>query len=387
MLKTDKLYYKDAYIYEFDATVISLEQRDGKYLAVLDKSAFFPEAGGQYSDKGYIGDAEVLDVQESGDMLVHYLSKPINVNETYHCKLDFEDRLEKMRAHTAEHILSGIFHKLYGVENTGFHLGATEVTFDTSIVITKEQLELVERLANEAVIRNLSVTEYYPSPDELPSLKYRSKLDLTENVRIVYIEDTDACACCAPHVKTTGEIGFIKILDAVKHKGGSRIRMLAGKKAYEYVAVLARETGAVSVLLSSPQTEISKDVERLLESKCELDEKLLARERELASLYAESVTETKGNFVLLCGTLDMEALRGIANNVGERVSGALVLLSGTDGAYRYVIRYEKDDFKTFLSEANASLLGKGGGRPPMAQGSFTASISDIKTYFGLFTIA
>lgn len=381
MLKTEKLYYKDAYIHEFDATVVSLEEKDGKYLALLDKSAFFPEAGGQYSDKGYIGDAEVVDVQENGDVLVHYLKKPLNVNETYHCKLDFEDRLEKMRAHTAEHILSGIFHKLYGVENTGFHLGASEVTFDTSLVITKDQLELVERLANEAVIRNLAITEYYPTPEELPSLTYRSKLDLTENVRIVYIEDTDACACCAPHVRSTGEIGFIKILDATKHKGGSRIRMLAGKKAYEYVSSLARETGAVSVLLSSPQTEISKDVERLLEAKYETEERLLARERELAALYSESVPETEGNFVLLCGTLDMEALRNIANSAGDRVGGALVLLSGSEGAYRYVIKYSKDDFKAFLNGANSALLGKGGGRPPMAQGSFSAQLSDIKKHF------
>ena len=381
MLKTEKLYYKDAYIREFDATVISLEEKDGKYLAVLDKSAFFPEAGGQYSDKGYIGDAEVVDVQEKGDALVHYLEKPLNVNETYHCKLDFEDRLEKMRAHTAEHILSGIFHKLYGVENTGFHLGASEVTFDTSLVITKDQLELVERLANEAVIRNLAITEYYPTPEELPTLTYRSKLDLTENVRIVYIEDTDACACCAPHVRSTGEIGFIKILDATKHKGGSRIRMLAGKKAYEYVSSLARETGAVSVLLSSPQTEISKDVYRLLEAKYETEERLLARERELAALYSESVPETEGNFVLLCGTLDMEALRNIANSAGDRVGGALVLLSGSEGSYRYVIKYSKDDFKTFISDANAKLSGKGGGRPPMAQGSFGVSFEDIKAHF------
>ena len=381
MLKTEKLYYKDAYIHEFDATVVSLEEKDGKYLALLDKSAFFPEAGGQYSDKGYIGDAEVVDVQENGDVLVHYLKKPLNVNETYHCKLDFEDRLEKMRAHTAEHILSGIFYKLYGVENTGFHLGASEVTFDTSLVITKDQLELVERLANEAVIRNLAITEYYPTPEELPSLTYRSKLDLTENVRIVYIEDTDACACCAPHVRSTGEIGFIKILDATKHKGGSRIRMLAGKKAYEYVSSLARETGAVSVLLSSPQTEISKDVERLLEAKYETEERLLARERELAALYSESVPETEGNFVLLCGTLDMEALRNIANSAGDRVGGALVLLSGSEGAYRYVIKYSKDDFKAFLNGANSALLGKGGGRPPMAQGSFSSQLSDIKKHF------
>jgi alanyl-tRNA synthetase len=286
-----------------------------------------------------------------------------------------------MRAHTAEHILSGIFHKLYGVENTGFHLGASEVTFDTSLVITEDQLELAEKLANEAVIRNLAVTEYYPTPEELPTLTYRSKLDLTENVRIVYIEDTDACACCAPHVKTTGEIGFIKILDAVKHKGGSRIRMLAGKNAYAYVSAIARETGAVSVLLSSPATEISKDVERLLAAKCELDERLLQRERELAAFYADTVPETEGNFVLPCGTLDMEALRDIANSVGERVGGALVLLSGSDGNYRYVMRYSKPDFKTFISEANSVLIGKGGGRPPMAQGSFTASLSDIKAYF------
>ena len=343
--------------------------------------AFFPEAGGQSSDKGKIGDIEVIKVEEEGDILYHYTKTPLIVNNSYQCKLDFEERLDKMRCHTAEHILSGILHKLYGVENTGFHLGAAEVTFDTSLVMSKEELKAVERMANEAVMRNLRVSEYYPTAEELPTLTYRSKLDLTENVRIVYIEDTDACACCAPHVRTTGEIGLIKIVDSVKHKGGSRITMLAGMRAFDYIQRIVSEAGSVSVLLCAPPTEISVETARLYESKNELCARLLAKDRELASVYARLIPATDSSFVSVYPTLDTDALREIANSVGDRVGGALVLLSGEDGSYKYVIRYSGDDFKSVIACANTALNGKGGGRAPMAQGNFAESLDRIKEHF------
>ena len=212
---TEKLYYKDSYIKNFSAEVLSVEKIDNGFDVVLDKTAFFPEEGGQSADTGTIGYAGVFDVFER-DGVVHHLtdiSPCIGNNE---CSVDFDARFEKMQCHTAEHILCGIIHRLFGFDNVGFHLGEDEVTFDVSGVLTREELDRVESLANNVVFENILVETFFPKSDELDEIEYRAKLDLTEGVRLVKIGDVDTCACCAPHVAYTGEIGLIKILDFMK---------------------------------------------------------------------------------------------------------------------------------------------------------------------------
>ena len=224
---TQKLYYIDAYTKEFDAELISVTAAEGGFDVVLDRTAFFPEEGGQSADTGSIGGARVLDVYEQQG-IIHHLTDVSPEGKQVHCVLDFDSRFEKMQCHTAEHILCGIIHRIFGLDNVGFHLGADEVTFDVDGVLDRSQLDKVEEIANNVVFSNLSVRTYFPSSEELSSMEYRSKLDLTEGVRLVEVEGTDTCACCAPHVSRTGEIGLIKILDFMKHRGGTRIWMVAG---------------------------------------------------------------------------------------------------------------------------------------------------------------
>ncbi len=379
---TEKLYYKDAYISDFSARVLSCDALEGYYDIVLDKTAFFPEEAGQTADSGYIADSEVFDAREILGIVHHYAKAPVAVGETVSCKLNFDERLEKMRSHTAEHIVSGIFHSLYGVENTGFHLGHSDVTFDTSAPISREQLAEAERLANLAVRRDLEVTSYFPSADELPTLKYRSKLDLKENVRIVNIGDVDSCACCAPHVKHTGEIGYIRFIDCVKHKGGSRIRMLAGERAYDYITRLLQENSAISVMLCAPTSEISAEVKKLMDAKLECDRRISSLYERTAELYANSVKETEGDLLVCLPELDMNSLRSFVNLASARVGGMLLAVTGSDGDYKYVLHKSGDDFASSVKDLNSALCGKGGGRAPMAQGSLAAKLCDIQNYFG-----
>lgn len=381
MIKTEKLYYLDAYIKEFEADVLSCEKCDVGYDVVLDKTAFFPEEGGQYSDKGYIDGVYVFDVQEKDGIIHHYTKEPINVNKSAHCSINFEERFDKMQQHTAEHMISGFFHKLYGIENTGFHLGAVDVTLDTSAPVTKEQLAEVERLVNLAVFKNIKIETSFPDSTELKNLDYRSKLDLTENVRIVDIGDVDSCACCAPHVAYTGEIGIVKFVDAIKRKEGSRIRMLAGARAYDYVAKITAEASAVSVMLSAPVTEISGEVENLLNSKKALESEKTAMGKEMAEAFASSVGTVEGNAVFYYPMLDTEAMRTFVNKCAPKVKGALVALSGEEGNYKYILYSETPDFNDIVKDANASLSGRGGGKAPMASGSYKASLLEIKKYF------
>ena len=378
---TERLYNIDAYIREFDAVVLESYPMEDGFVSVLNKSAFFPEGGGQSSDKGDIDGVRVFDVKEVGGKLLHYTKEALNVNKTVHCSIDFEERFEKMQCHTAEHIASGFFHSLYGMDNVGFHLGDDFVTFDTSGVLTDEMLYEVERLANEAVYKNVDIRITFPDAKDLPSLEYRSKLDITENVRIVTIDGIDACACCAPHVAKTGEVGIIKFIECKKHRGSSRITMLAGARAYRYINEALIRAHRAAEMLSAPILEIDTETERTLSAKADMQYKLSVAGRKLASLLASTLEKTDKNKVVYLPLLDMDGLREFVNEAAVKVSGALVALCGEEGNYKYVIGYGGEDFNSLIKNANAALVGKGGGRAPMAQGSYSSSLSEIEKYF------
>ena len=378
---TEKLYYINAYLSEFDATVVSCEPRGEGFDVILDKTAFFPEEGGQYSDRGYIGSARVEEVILSDGIIHHYSDKPLKAGEYVSCRIDFDERYEKMQCHSGEHILSGLIHELYGLNNVGFHLGAIEVTMDVDAPLTREQLDRVEELANEIIYKNVEITTQFPKAEELSSLEYRSKLELKDNVRIVRIGEYDACACCAPHVKYTGEIGCIKILDFAKLRGGIRIRITAGRRAMREFRELYTNAQAVSALLSVPKSDIKEGTERLLRSLSE--EKAAFSEYKLRRIAkeAEAMEYSSGNAVCVFEDAAMEELIAFANIATSKVGGALVLLSGTDGAYKYVISSASIDLRSIASDINKSLLGRGGGKPNMIQGSFASSLEEIKKYF------
>ena len=378
---TEKLYYNDAYIKEFDATVLSVCEEESTYSIVLDSTAFFPEEGGQSSDTGYIGECKVLDVKEKDGVVYHYTDSAPKVGERVHCKLNFAERYDKMQCHTAEHILCGFAHKLYGADNIGFHLGDDEVTMDLSEVLTREQLDKIEELANEAIFANVAVTTFFPTKEELPSLEYRSKLDITDGVRIVKIGEYDSCACCAPHVATTGEIGLVKILDFEKHRSGVRLRIVAGKRAL--LDYRARYTTAqkISALLSEPQNSIDSGVERLLSAYEELKGKMKLLRLEAARAQGESVAPTSGNVVVVMPDATAEEMRELSAAALPKIEGMLAILTGIDGDYKYVISSRNVEVSTLAKEINSALSGRGGGRGYMIQGSFYTSLEEIKNYF------
>jgi len=153
---TEKLYYKDAYIKEFEAEIVSLSPCEGGFDIVLDRTAFFPEEGGQSADTGFIGSSRVQHAYER-DGVVHHITDSAPEGKTVSCVLDFSARFEKMQCHTAEHILCGIIHRLFGLDNVGFHLGDEEVTFDVNGVLDRAQLDKVEEIANNAVFSNWQI--------------------------------------------------------------------------------------------------------------------------------------------------------------------------------------------------------------------------------------
>ena len=379
---TTKLYYIDAYIKEFTATVLSSDKTDGGYLTVLDRTAFFPNEGGQAADTGTVGGVRVLDVSESSGVITHMTEAPLPIGAAVECKIDFDVRFQKMQLHTAEHILCGIIHSLFGYENVGFHLVDGTVTFDISAPMSREDVDRVERLANVAVFENRRVNAREYSADELKNIEYRAKIDGANGLRIVEIEGVDKCACCAPHVSYTGEIGLIKILDFERHRGGTRLYLLAGGSAYLDVKNKYDSIKALSGALSVPKEKVSEGVETLI---AERDSLVLAAKKcslNFARALAEYITPSERvTLVLLPFSLDSEAMRELANEMMAKTEKPIAVVSFAADTHKYVLAQRDSDISSLVRAVNAALSGRGGGRGSMASGSFSATREQIVDYF------
>ena len=382
---TTRLFDLDSHLRAFDATVLSCEPgKDGTYLVIPDRTAFFPEAGGQPADTGTLGDARVLEVQEKAhDVLVHVVDRPLPVGGMVHGELDWEPRLRKMQNHSGEHIISGLVHKFHGFQNTGFHIGSQDVTLDFDGVIEREELRRIEYLANVAVAENVAVTAEYPDPALLPEMEYRSKLELTENVRIVTIEGYDCCACCAPHVKRTGEIGMIKLLDYIHYKGGIRIHMQCGLDAWDDYNEKYDNVAAIAASLSVKQQDAAMGVARLQEALAQQKQTITALKKELVQAKLQAIPAGEAGILLFEPTLDMDGLRAMAEGTAAVRGGISIVFSGSDKTgYQYAAAAKNADLRSFAKEMNAALSGRGGGSPLMVQGSVKASEKEICAWVG-----
>lgn len=376
---TERLYDRDSHIRDFSACVRSCVQTDGGWETVLDETAFFPGGGGQAPDTGTIEGLPVLSVYESGDDVVHVL--PEEVSGQVHGRIDWDARFRRMQAHSGEHVVSGIVHRLYGYENVGFHMGADGIVVDFSGWIDPAGLDEVERLANETVTGNLSVSVDYPAPDALAGMDYRSKKELTGRVRIVSIGGVDRCACCAPHVRRTGEIGLIKILDSIRHREGVRITMLCGQDAFADYKMKAGQVAGAAALLSAKPENVAEAVGKARAEIERLTHQVITLKRRIAEYAASTLLHKDGNLCVFVPDFDADQLRVVANRGMELCTGVCAVFSGTDGAYAYIIGSRTADLRKNARSINAAISGRGGGRPEMIQGSAAAARTDIERYF------
>lgn len=382
---TEKLFYKDSHLKEFTATVISCEEavspkgeRKG-YRIVLDQTAFFPEGGGQFGDRGMLNDIKVYDTHEKNGIIYHETKEPIKEGTCVAGKLDFAERFARMQQHSGEHILSGIVHSLYGYDNVGFHLGADVTTLDFNGELDEEQVRDLEIRANHAVFENIPVKVLYPTKEELKKLDYRSKIEIEGQVRIVSIQGYDICACCAPHVDRTGEIGLIKISGCEKHRGGCRMTIVCGVRALADYRQKQRSVTEVSVALSAKPDQIGNAVLHLKEQQAKTKEQL----NRMQTLYLrgklEEITETDKNVCIFEEELDNIAARNFVNDAMERCSGICGAFIGTDDmGYRYILGSRNVDLRVFSKELNERFHGKGGGKPEMVQGSLRGTEEEIR---------
>ena len=378
---TEKLYYLDSHLFEFEATVLAAREEKRGWEIVLDRTAFFPEGGGQPADTGMIGRARVLDVHEREGEIRHLCDREL-ASGTYACTVDAEKRLRRMQNHSGEHVFSGLTHQKYGAENVGFHMAADCMTIDFDKELSFEQLSEIEYEANLAVRANIPVRTFYPSPEELKVLEYRSKKELAGAVRIVEIAGIDRCACCAPHVRATGEIGAIKLLTAERHRGGVRLSLICGMDALDDYRRKQDSAAAISALLSAKRDEIAPAVERLLESEAKLKERASILGMRCAAMRAEAIAPTEGNICIFDEGLSEAAARELVNRLTEKTGGvAALFLADGAGAWRYIIGSRRVDLRSAAKAINAGVSGRGGGRPEMIQGSAAASEQEIASFF------
>jgi len=383
---TNLLYNKSSYIKTFTAAVLSCEKTEsGAYDVTLDRTAFFPEQGGQDSDRGSIGGVRVTDVQIHGDTVYHTVEAPLQVGTCVEGVIDWVRRFDYMQNHTGEHIVSGILHSKYGYDNVGFHLGNEVMTLDTSGPLTHEQLAEVEISANKAVYENVPVVVFYPDAASLSDMEYRAKLDLTENVRIVTITGWDVCACCAPHVAHTGEVGIIRIIGAMRWKGGMRLTLVCGARAVSDASMRAEQLSRISEALSAKPEETYEAFCRVQNTVSEQKSEILRLKRELLEVRLAAVEQTAGSLCLFFEDADNDMLRAAVNACVPKCGGLCGVFSGSDtDGYRFVMGAADIPLRARAKEITAALNGRGGGSDQMISGSVKATAAEIRAYFSSF---
>lgn len=380
-----RLYYQLPYVKSFMCTVEEIRPgRNGTWLAVLNQTGFYPEGGGQPSDTGTLGGVKVLSVHERDGRILHQLESPLEQGALVEGIIDWTARYDHMQHHTGEHILSGLVHSRYGYDNVGFHMGAEEVTMDFNGLLTMEQLEELEEEANRVVYADVPVEERFPEGEELAALDYRSKKELTGLVRIITVPGADICACCGTHVKSTGEVGIIKVTGMIHYKGGVRISILCGRKALLDYRQKLKLVGRISNLLSA-KPELTGEAVEKLKTESQDKEYLIGKlSLQLFALKTASYEDSEKPLVLFEEGLNPVRLRQLCTMLYEQNKGGVVLVcSGSEERqeYQYALGSARADMRALSKQLNGRLNGRGGGSSLMAQGTYHAGSKAIAEAF------
>lgn len=380
-METEKLYYEDPFISKFTATVLSCEEANGAFKVALDRTAFYPEGGGQPADHGTLGDTAVTDVHEKDGVVFHTCDKAVEIGQTVTGSIDWARRFDHMQQHSGEHIISGILCAGYHCDNVGFHLGADVVTIDYNADISWEQALDAERRANETIWADRAVEISYPSPAELAALNYRSKKELTGKVRIVTFPEADRCACCGTHVLRAGQVGLVKVLSCQKFREGVRLEIVCGGRALRYLGAVYDQAKATGQRLSVKPAGTYAAVERL-EAELSAAKVRIASLEETAFAAIAKEQAGKGDVVLFQPAMKGDSVRRLADAVAHQCGGLAAVFAGEDGQFAYaLIRADGGDISALVRELNKALQGRGGGRNGFAQGSVQAAQAEIEAFF------
>ena len=379
-MATEKLYYVNQYQKTGTAVVRRCEAAKGGWAVVLDRTIFYPTGGGQPCDLGTLDGVSVLDVSDRDGEVVHLCAAPLPVGQTVAMEIDWARRFMLMQQHSGEHLVSGTVRAHFGYENVGFHMGSEVITIDFSGELTAAQLRRVESEVNDVIYQNIATEFLYPDAETLHTLPYRSKKELSGWVRLVKFGKTDLCACCGLHVSHTGEIGLVKLLSTTKFHNGSRVELLCGKRALDYLNTVADQNREISGLLSAKPFATAEAVRRVSQELSQAQYRIVQLENQLFAERAKSLANA-GNVLLFEEGLSADALRRLTDAVLKSCGGTCAVFSGEDGNYKYALGCQNGDLRGLVKSLNAALRGRGGGKPNFAQGSVAATRSEIEAFF------
>ena len=406
-MQTEKLYYNDAYIKEFDARVLNCVSAGRCFHIELDRTAFYPEGGGQPADQGIFitGGAEerVFDVHEKDGSILHYCDTYIEPGTAVHGVIDWERRLDHMQQHSGEHIVSGFICRSFSCSNVGFHMGDETVTIDFDADFSWEEAERIEETANRYIredhpvgiytLRDGRLLEAEADADQelrQELLNYRSKKEIPGDIRLTAFRGADVCACCGTHVQRSGEIGLVKLISMQKFHNGVRLELVCGKRAFDYLKKNAEQNQAVGKMLSAKYDCTADVVSKLKNDIAELKLGMAKLESRYFELLADKYRGAK-DVLVICEAMSPDSTRRLCVTLSEVSDGLTAVFAGEDGKYNYAISEssgcDAGAFSAFIRSMNSGLNGRGGGRGSFAQGSVMSSEKEINSFFAAVQFA
>lgn len=387
---TERLYYDNAYLTEFDAQVLDCRAKGEGFDVLLDRSAFYPTSGGQPFDTGELGGARVLDVFVEGEEVWHTVSRALEVGSRVHGRIDWPRRFDHMQQHAGDHMIASALHRLFGGVTIGLHISAEVSTIDVSMPggathLSAEELRRVEEDVNERIQRDVPIRCWFPGAAELAALPLRKPPTVSEHVRVVAIGEEEMVACGGTHPSTAGQLGLVKIVSATPARGKLRVAFLAGQRALADYARCSEAAHAAAGLLSTGVENLSGGVSALMA-------RLHAAEAEAASLRRERLLTRCQSFLdeaelladgtrLIVQTVEADAalLRDLASAL-IRSPGVIALLGAVSGDQTLCVFARSADVTVdmgvLLRESARAVGGKGGGRPDFAQGGGSGALLD-----------
>ena len=386
---TERIYYTDAYLREFDAGVLELVTSDGRQAAILDRTAFYPTSGGQPHDTGTLGDARVVDVFDRDDgVVLHVIEGPIAPGRT-HGRIDWGRRFEHMQQHTGQHVLSAAFERTCRVSTVSFHLGTASATIDLAREVSPREIGEAELAANRIVWEDRPVLVRFVEAAAAASLGLRKEPSRAGTLRIVEVEGFDTSACGGTHVDRTGAIGNIAVAGWERFRGGTRVEFRCGIRTLQAYRSLREAAAASAGLLSTRADDLPAAIQRLLSENRDgrrrlkdLQDRVARHEADALASRATQVGDTRVVVEPLDGW-ELPALKTIASSIAERPAYAAILISGPRPASIVAARGTAAalDCGALVKAVAARFGGKGGGRPESAQGGgLDALPADIAAY-------
>jgi len=383
---TERLYYSNSYLTEFDATVVRVTSHNGRHAVILDRTAFYPTSGGQPFDTGRLGTARVVDVvdTDAGEIL-HVFEGELELSQVsvggrevslVHGTIDWPRRFEHMQQHTGQHVLSAAFERLASARTESFHLGSSSSTIDLNRTLSPTDTERAEEEANRIIWEDLPVAVRFATAEEAAALPLRKESLRTGTLRLIEVPNFDLSACGGTHVARTGAIGAVVVASSERFRGGTRVEFLCGVRATRGYRNL-RDTVAASVrLVSVLPTELPAGIERLQAEMKDARRSLKDLQNRLATFEglsladrAEAIGPCRAVIVTVDGW-DQNGLKSLAGAITTRAGHLAALFSGTSPSAAVIARAPDVavDCALILKKLIERFDGKGGGRPDLAQG-------------------